>query len=242
MASVYDNPDLQKAQTAASSATQAYNTAASDNVTLADSLRQALNDKLSTSNPLVQNRESALTNFLNTSTQAPLDYTAKSAGGNADVIYSPLQQANLIQARRSAALGPITTLNTLLGMQTGGIENIINAVSNANTARVKGLEGAATLANTDYTNLLDLLKAKADEAYKNASLSNNTNSLLNDPLLTALLGGALTPGQQASSYGEPKPTTSPAGFGNTNTKQIISSPGGHWVFDWQTNDWVPVTA
>lgn len=193
MASIYDNPNLQNAQTASSQATQAYNTAATDQITLADSLKEALNKKLGTGNPLIQQREGALTNFLNTSTQAPLDYTAKSAGGNSDVVYSPLQQANLIQGRRSAALAPITTLNTLLGLETGGVGNIIDSVSRANQARVAGLQGNAQLAQQNYTNILDVLKAKADEQYKNASLAYQ-NKGIGDllPLLQLLTGGGST--------------------------------------------------
>lgn len=172
---MFDDPTLINARNEAQSATQAFNQSQAQGLTLPDQLREALNQKFSTNNPLIQEREGALKTYMNETTQAPLDYTHKSAGGNSDVIYSPLQQANLIQARRSSALAPITSLNTLLGIHTGGIQNIIDSTSRAQQAETTRLQGEATLKRQGYEDILTELAKKADEAYRQKQFEADEN-------------------------------------------------------------------
>jgi hypothetical protein len=97
--------------------------------------------------------------------------TAKSAGGNSDVIYNPEQQANLIQQYRSPSIAHLATLNDLLNLSTGGIENIIGATSRADQGAVAGMNADAQTKNQTYQDLLTELSKKAEEAYQNKSLA-----------------------------------------------------------------------
>lgn len=171
MASIYDDPALLNARSEAQQATQGVADMQTGGASLADTLRKTLTEKFSQDNPLYANRESALTNYLNTTTQAPLDYTAKSAGGNSDVIYNPLQQANLIQSRRSSAMAPLTTANSLLALGTGGLNDVISNTLNSYQAMVEAAKTGAQAKRLNYTDLLTELSHRADEAYKNASLA-----------------------------------------------------------------------
>lgn len=169
--SIYDNPQIQQARSASQDATAAANTESTAGLTLPDMLRSALTSKFSNDNPTYAAREGALTNYLNESTQAPLRVTPKSAGGMSDVVYNPLQQANLIQQYRSGPLAQIATLNDLLGLQTGGIENVIGATSRAHQAYTQGMVQKAQLARTGYEDLLSEMSKRADEAYRQQELA-----------------------------------------------------------------------
>lgn len=187
---LYNTPQVNQAQTDANNAESTANAAATTAMTLPDQLKQALTTKFE-SNPLYGQRENALTNYLNTTTQAPLDYTAKSVGGDSDVVYNPLQQANLIQARKSAALVPLTTINDLLGIETGGLNNIIDSASRAAQAQVAGLQSNAQMARQKYQDIVDLISKQADENYRQKQLAMSASSSPVDLLseLMALYGG-----------------------------------------------------
>ena len=171
MPSFYDSPQLTQAREGAYQATQKANTEEQAGMTLADSLREALTKKFSTANPLVQDRESSLSGYLSGVEQAPLSVTPRSAGGQSDVVYTPQEQAALIAGRRAVPTAKLATSNFLLGLGTGGIEDVVGSTSRAHEAYTKGLRGNAELANTRYKDILGELSARAEEAYKNASLA-----------------------------------------------------------------------
>lgn len=166
MASIYDNPALQEARTAAQTATQTAASESAAGISLPDQLRSALNAKFSTANPIYADREAGLKDYLNATTQAPLNVTHTSAGGTSDVVYNPAQQANLIQQYRSPSIARLQTLNDLLGLATGGMENVIGATSRAHQGEVAGLNAKAQNANQNYRDLFGELSARAEEAYK----------------------------------------------------------------------------
>lgn len=162
-----NDPSLQTAQTAATNASSAYQTAAANDVSLPTMLRQALMDKFTNNNPLINDLNSAQTNYLNVAKSAPNSVLPENNGGH---IFNPIQQEDLINQRKTAALSPVMLLNTLLGLQTGGIGNIIDATSKASQAKVTGLKGAADTAQQTYANLLDLLKSKSSTALEEQKL------------------------------------------------------------------------
>jgi hypothetical protein len=124
-------------------------------------LRDALTKKFS-DNPLYKEREDATTNYMNSLTTAPQSVGADQTGG---VILNPQQQGDLIKAHQNAALSHIGTLNQLLSLQTGGIENTIGAASAAQQARTTGLQGQQALAQENYKNILDKLSKQAEAGY-----------------------------------------------------------------------------
>jgi hypothetical protein len=171
--SPYDNPALQSARTAYEGASKTATTAEVAGYSLPDQLRSALNAKFSKDNPMVQDRESALTNYLNTTTSAPLSVTPTSAGGTSPVILNPLQQADLIQRKKSSALSGLTTANDLLGLATGGVNNIVDSASRAYQGQVAQKQGAAKIAGDSYTSLLNELSARADQAFQEKQFNEN---------------------------------------------------------------------
>lgn len=231
--SVFDDPSLQEARSSAQTASKTALDAQTGDLTLADQLREALNKKFSTSNPLMAEREQATQNYLTSSTEAPLRVTPRSAGGMSDVVYSPLQQANLIQQYRAPGIARLGTLNDLLGLQTGGVDNIIGSTSRASQAQTQGLVNTATLAQQQYKNLLEELTSRAAEKKAGASAGGDFSGLL-ELLLPAILGG-----NQGSQ--EEKPFNLPVKPGEAlDPGKLYYSPEGNWVFDFDTMDWAPV--
>lgn len=233
MASVFDNPEIQSARSTAQTASESALKARTGDITLADQLREALTKKFSTNNPLIAEREQATQDYLASSTEAPLRVTPKSAGGMSDVVYTPLEQANLIQQYRAPGIARLGSLNDLLGLQTGGMENIIGATSRASQANTQGLIDRASLAQTAYKNLLEEASARAAEAKSESSAGADLSGLLS-LILPSLLGG-----EQRSD--EEKPFSLPVKPGQPlDSSKMYYSPGGNWVFDFETMDWAPV--
>lgn len=217
MQSTYDNPQLQQARTQAQGAQQTANAAATADMTLPDMLREALTKKFSTNNPIVAQREGALQNYLNTTTQAPLDVAPQSVGGNAPVVFNPLQQANLIQQKRSAALAPLASLNDLFGLQTGGLENTIGVASRAHQAETQGLQQNAQLARQNYEDILTELSKKAEEANQQNQLALEAQRIATEYGFNSLppeLMSAIATGQSVPGTGLP-------GAGGQDSRSIL---------------------
>lgn len=194
--SVYDDPRLQTARGNYETAERQATTTEASAVSLPTMLRDALTKKFSADNPLVQGRERALENYIRVGDQAPLDVTPRSAGGNADVIYTPGQQSALIGAKRASALAPLSTANYLLGLAEGGITDIVDSASRASLAEATRQRGNATLARQSYVDILDELSKRADEAYreKELALKGKESGGLDIASLLALMGGGDTLG------------------------------------------------
>lgn len=171
MASLYDNPELSAARTAASSASSNASALSSQAQSLPDMLRQTLTKKFTTDNPLYGEREGALTDYMKATTQAPLDYTAKSGGGNSDVVYNPLQQANLIQGRIANPLARLSTANSKLALASGGIGDTVDSATRAYGGIVSAAQGDAASKRQAYDDLFKETSAKSDEDYKNKQLA-----------------------------------------------------------------------
>lgn len=164
--SVYNDPRLQSARSNYESASNAAVNTESATYKLPDQLKSALTQKFSQDNPLVQGRERALQGYLEAGTSAPLAVTAQSAGGSAPVVYNPLQQADLIQKRRSVPTAQLSTANYLLGLAQGGMGDVIDSASRAAQAETVGAQGRAKIAGEGYNNILQELSAKAEEAFR----------------------------------------------------------------------------
>lgn len=160
MSSLYDSPELNTAQATASAAQGDYLNSATRDATLPDLLRKALNDKFTNNNPLMQDLNTARGNYLNTTTSAPLSVLPENNNG---IIFNPAQQEDLINRRKTAALSPVMLLNDLLGIQTGGIQNVIDSTSRAAAAETMGKKGKADTAQNAFQNLLDLVSKRQSE-------------------------------------------------------------------------------
>lgn len=202
---IYNDPRLTQAKTAYESATRRATSTESSAMSLPDILKDTLTKKFSQDNPLIQGRERALQGYLQATTQAPLDVAPQLAGGNAPVIYNPLEQANLIQGRRAAATAPLASANYLLDIARGGIGDIIDASSRAAQAETVKQRGAAQIARTSYEDILNELSAKAEAALKQRDFEESVRQFekefgLKERELTAsLASGGNTATERASS-------------------------------------------
>lgn len=209
--------------------------------TLPDMLREALNKKFSTSNPLIQDRERALTGYMTAATEAPLRYTPQSAGGQSETVYTPQEQANLIQGYRAPFLSKLATTNDLIGLNTGGIENVIGATSRAAQSNLEGLRGGADVARQSYLDLLGEQQSREQMQLEREKIGQGGSSGMDLSFLLPLLLGA---GQQStpSMPTEQKPFRLPVPPGAAlDPNQAYFSPQGEWYFDFSTMDWIPVT-
>jgi hypothetical protein len=248
--SLYNDPSITAAQGAVTAANTDYTNAAATQATLPDMLHSALMSKFTSTSPIPQDLASAQTNFLNSTTSAPLSVLPQNNGG---YVWSPNQQADIINKTENAALTPVSFLNMLLGLSTGGIQNVIDATGRANQADVIKKQGAVTNAQSALDNLMKLMQLKdasatdaRDYAEKvrefNASQANNVSSSDILSQLSDLLGGGTNNTSTVKTPTEPKPTQKPGQSGiPANINTLYSSPQGQWIFDWSTNDWYPVT-
>lgn len=229
------DPSIEQARNESQNAARQAGEAQAYGMTLPDMLNDALTKKFSANNPQVQQREGLLTNYMNAVTQAPLDVTHTSAGGNANVIYTPLEQANLIQQRRSVPLSALSTSNYLLGLSQGGIQNVIDATGRAYGAGTQRMATDAQLKRQSYVDLVDEASRKAKQEmemmkYQEGIRQFNENLALQKQQ-EARLGRDSGTGDgnydiyTGNSYLEPMPRK-PIAIGTI-------SPGGRW---YQTND------
>lgn len=119
-------------------------------------LRDALVKKFSTNNPLIQQRQTALTNFLASPEEANLKYGSPQnvtiGGGQVpapgqnpvgeqttvpNVYLSPLQQRSLYSRHVANKFAPLSTLNDLLQLQSGGIEQVLSQANRGMESDIK---------------------------------------------------------------------------------------------------------
>jgi len=163
--SIYDDPRLKAAADAYGSAAQGANSSQAAEYSLPQMLKDALTKKFA-DNPMVQARQNALENYLNVSGSQ----SSVLPENNGGVIFNPNQQADLLNKRKNAAVAPLATDNYLLGLQSGSITDVINAAANAAHAITQSQQGKADIARNQYSDILNELSKKADEAYRQQQL------------------------------------------------------------------------
>ena len=157
----FNDPRLATANANYQTATSAANESATGDVSLPAMLKQVLNDKFSTNNPMVQARQGALTDYLQSIPASQAAVLPENQGGT---ILSPIHQADLIAKMQSPKLAALSTINSLLGLQTGGIGDVIQQASAAHQANTQALTQKAGQARTNYEDILNELSKKADIA------------------------------------------------------------------------------
>lgn len=161
--SYLDDPNLAAARSNANQAQSAYGAAQQAAITLPDMLRESLSKKLGSENPVIAARDSSLKSYFDVAGAAPLNVTHTSAGGNSDHIFNPAQQQSLMTSQRGAALAPVSGLNALLGLEVGGMGDIIDSTGRAYQGVVTGLGNQAQSARQAYQDLFGELQARAQE-------------------------------------------------------------------------------
>lgn len=153
-------------------------------------LRDALVKKFSTNNPLIQQRQSALSNFLSSPEEAMEKYAQPQnvtiGGGQVpapgqnpvgeqvtvpNVYLSPLQQRSLYSRHVANKFAPLSTLNDLLQLQSGGIEQVLSQANRGMESDIKAKQQKFDVAKAlEELRLksrgLDIQEAKVSKASK----------------------------------------------------------------------------
>lgn len=250
---LYNDPALMQAQGASQQASQAYSQAVTNSSTMPDMLKRVLDKKFSTNNPLYAEREDLYKNYMNENTAAPMSVLPENNDG---MVFSPLAQSQMIEGRRAGALAPITSVNDILGWQIGGIQNTVGEATKMYETLAKAKQFEAERKRQAYEDLLALVESKVAQANSdrdfaenvrqfNVGESNDASGDAMSPFEEALLEKYFGGGETANAPTEEKPTTKPRSgvdiLGRKTTSgRTYHSPQGQWVFDYQSNDWVPV--
>jgi hypothetical protein len=251
-----NDPTLQSSQTDAQSAEQTYANATQAGFKLPDLLKEALTKKFSSSeNPLMADLESARSRVYSDMGTAPTQVMEPSAG----VIFSPNQQASLISKYRAPGIAKLAGAQDMFNLGTGGLQNIIDSVTRNQQSQTAGLKSTAEQKRQSYTDLLSLMKAQTEEDWtgkefdekkrqfdeeqktkRETDVSNDPMQKLIEQYLVDQLAGKTTY-QPTETKPTKKPTKGKDILGRAdNPNRLYSSPQGQWIFDWETNDWVPV--
>ncbi len=158
---------IDTARIAANTAADTANNFVAGGYSLADELRKAVGERFGES-PVANDAATARSDFMAAAPQARSDVLGMVQGGT---ILSPTQQLQIIAAKRAAALVPLTAANTMQEATFGTMQDLINAGTNAYTAQGTKLQGAATLAEKSYTDLLNELVTKAQLANAGSTAS-----------------------------------------------------------------------
>jgi len=151
--------DIEQARTNAQNAAQTAVDYSARGNTLADELRKAIGERYGQSG-IATDTAKARTDFMAAAPQARQDVLNIVQGGTP---LSPTQQRAILAASRSAALMPLMEQNLVNDAAFGTIQDLINAGTNAWNAKTQAAQGAAQIAQTGYTSLLNELLQKAQE-------------------------------------------------------------------------------
>lgn len=134
---------------------------------LADELRKAIGERFGQSG-IAQDTAKARTDFMAAAPQARADVLGMVQGGS---ILSPTQQNAILAAKRGSALMPLMGANLVQDAAFGTMEDLINAGTNAFKAKTQEQQGLASIAQGNYSSLLNELLQRAEEERAAQSMS-----------------------------------------------------------------------
>ena len=229
----YQDPSIGEAQrTAEVSATTAaeYQSAAA---LLPSKLKDAVQGKLDYNKDIIEAKNRAMAEYFKAPSAAREKYQD---------IWNPFSREKLVAEERAQAYLPLANLTDILKERRGGIADIIEAGTGASQADVLAKESAAGITRQTYQDKLTLASLLSDAAYKEGQLAKGGGDGIGG-LLELLLGKGL--GEDVGLQAEPteaKPQTSDAQIQRMqNSPEVMwRSPKGQWMFDFISNDWVPI--
>ena len=206
---------------------------------LQNTLRQAITERYG--DPLSGQREQAAQTVLNSPTNAR-SYVADVVQGRGpnQAILSPTQQQSIIASRRAADVAPLMTLNDLLRMRTGGVDETINTGMSALQGLISAAQQQAQLYQNQGESMWDRLykqdvaeqqnaleRAKFDEGIRQYN-TDMAYKMRNDG--TGFGIGSLT---GLSGITETKPSAPPKQY--SNGKIDVSKPFNQGVYQTPIN-------
>jgi len=143
--------------------------------TLQNTLRQAITERYG--DPLSGQREQAAQTALTAPTNAR-EYVANMVQGRGmpQSILSPTQQQSVVASRRAADVTPLMTLNDLLRLRTGGVDETIDSGMNAWQSGLGAMQQMANMYQTQGQSMWERL-FQQDQAERAASQQAFENDL-----------------------------------------------------------------
>jgi hypothetical protein len=183
-------------------------------------LRDTLSQKFSSS-PLTQQVETQRQKVMS----SPEEIRASMAQTVKTNPLSPNQQQLVSSQQQAANVAPLITLNDLLNIRTGSIDDVLRGGLNAYNSQVQAQQLQAQNLRQSANDQLNLLLSKAAEERANQELAlKQSTATGTTDWLSGLMGGAQPT--------EPKPAYSPS-------KLNEISKGGEWKFTGK--DWEPIS-
>jgi hypothetical protein len=227
------NTDWSSVDTARDAATQAATTAnnfVAGGYTLADELKKAVGERFAQS-PIATQAATARSDFMAAAPAARSDVLNMVKGGT---ILSPTQQNAIIAAKRASALVPVTATNTMQEAAFGTMQDLINAGTNAYNAQTTKLQGAATIAEKSYSDMLNELTTKASIAAQEAQNAKKSTTVWEDSSGNSWLVDTQT-GQKLQDLG--KAYHASTGGGSEGTWSTFQDASGKvWMLNNKTGE------
>lgn len=244
----YSDPAYVQAKQASDTAYQQYGTAAQNTLTMPDMLKKALDQKFaSQDNPLYKMQENTSKDYFNSLDTGYQDVLPENNNG---MIFSPEAQQQQIQGKRNSLLALLSSVNQMIGGGFGGIENVIGEATKMYTAQEKAAQLKAETARQKVADLFEEISAKEAIRQFNEELKLKQQEA-NKPPAAAYKSPLeqMIEQEMARQFGlagggednvnmptEPKPTSKP----RTKSNRLYTSEQGQWMFDWGSNDWIPI--
>lgn len=213
--------------------------------TIGDILETKVRDAYKDNEDIINKLDTAQAGYLS----APAESREKYLTPTSDAYQpNPFAADRLIQQATGNALIPYLTYSGIYGQRVGRIADLINAGTNA-------YKGVSAQAQAKAANALQAYQSAVDEYQMLENLRQQERQLdlreqeINKPsgsggvesgILADLLNQGLlsATGKAGPNYEitEPKPKVD---MSRKDPKIHWRSPGGQWVYDFKTNDWVP---
>jgi hypothetical protein len=224
----YNDPALETARTAASSAASNVADMSKSINILPYKLRDAINEKLDYNKDLITQKNKAME-----------DYFAAPAEGRQQYsdIWNPTQREALVSRNTAQKYTPYANLQDILATRQGGIENLIGAAGANARADLTASTDQASLLRQQYEDLLGMADKKTQLGLDVARMKQSGSGGSDIAGLGEMFAKILGVGGDTAPTGlpaEPKPTQTP-----TNPNVHWQSPGGEWEYNFQYKSWVP---
>jgi len=207
---------------------------------LAGKLKQALNEKLNYNKDIIEQQGDSMQQYFAAPSAARAKYQD---------VWNPFERESLVANERTMALKPYAVLSDVLSQRMGSASDLVNS-------GVSGWQGVVGAAKNDYdmaaneygSSLQEYLSAVGQDQWErdfvqkqSSGGSGSAGFSLEDILsLVGGLGGGATPGNEQPTEAKPQSSEAQISRMVSQANRVWQSPGGQWVFDVSSSDWVPV--
>lgn len=167
-------------------------------------------------------------------------------------VFNPFTRESLVSKYVNTAATPMLAASDLYGQRIGRIDDTIGAGTRAYQADTARKVAEAQMAGGTYEDmlnefkLLDDMRSRQEELNLKKKGSGSGGDMFSDPVLGPILMAALglggTTGSNANTPSEQKPELSDQQRMDIARNPNVSwrSPGGQWIYDAESGDFVPI--